>query len=89
MPHDHFYRHLNRLLDLSFVRDLAADCYAAGGRPSIDPVVFFRLQLIMFFAGIRSERQLMEQVGYNLAIAGTLATTSMSRCPIIPAESDP
>jgi transposase len=29
------------------------------GRPSIDPVVFFKLQLIMFFEGIRSERQLM------------------------------
>jgi transposase len=68
VPKDHFYRHLHRLLDLSFVRDLAADCYASGGRPSIDPEVFFRLQLIMFFSGIRSERQLMEQVSYNLAM---------------------
>jgi transposase len=37
------------------------------GRPSIDPVVFFKLQLIMFFEGIRSERQLMEMVKVNLA----------------------
>jgi transposase len=68
VPKDHFYRHLHRALDLSFVRDLAADCYAASGRPSIDPEVFFRLQLLMFFSGIRSERQLMEQVSYNLAM---------------------
>jgi transposase len=68
VPKDHFYRHLERTLDLSFVRDLAADCYASGGRPSIDPEVFFRLQLLMFFAGIRSERQLMEQASYNLAM---------------------
>jgi len=68
VPKDHFYRHLHRVLDLSFVRDLAADCYASGGRPSIDPAVFFRLQLAMFFEGIRSERKLMEQAGYNLAI---------------------
>ncbi|MDQ2786946.1 MAG: IS1182 family transposase [Chloroflexota bacterium] len=68
VPQDHFYRHLHRVFDLSFVRDLTAGCYARGGRPSIDPEVFFRLQLIMFFAGIRSERQLMEQVGYNLAM---------------------
>ncbi len=68
VPKDHFYRHLHRVLDLSFVRDLAADCYAVGGRPSIDPEVFFRLQLIMFFSGIRSERQLLEQVSYNLAM---------------------
>jgi transposase len=68
VPKDHFYRHLHRVLDLAFVRDLAADCYASGGRPSIDPEVFFRLQLAMFFEGIRSERKLMEQASYNLAI---------------------
>src|SRR4051794_2870557 len=68
VPKDHLYRHLHRVLDLSFVRDLAADCYAAGGRPSIDPEVFFRLHLLMFFAGIRSERQLLEQASYNLAM---------------------
>jgi len=37
------------------------------GRPSIDPVVFFKLELIAFFEGIRSERQLMETVNLNLA----------------------
>ena len=68
IPKDHFYRHLHRVLDLSFVRDLVADRYASGGRPSIDPEVFFRLELAMFFEGIRSERKLMEQAGYNLAI---------------------
>jgi transposase len=68
VPQHHFYRHLERVLDLSFVRDLVADRYAAGGRPSVDPVVFFKLQLMMFFAGIRSERQLLEQASYNLAM---------------------
>jgi hypothetical protein len=38
-PADHFYRHLERTLDLSFVRDLVRDLYSAFGRPSIDPVV--------------------------------------------------
>jgi transposase len=68
VPQNHFYRHLHRTLDLSFVHDLAADCYATSGRPSIDPEDFFRLQLIMFFSGIRSERQLLEQARYNLAM---------------------
>ena len=54
VPADHFYRHLERALDLGFVRDLVRDAYAAGGRPSIDPVVFFKLELILFFEGIRS-----------------------------------
>ena len=43
VPPDHFYRHLERSLDLGFVRDLVRDAYAEGGRPSIDPVVFFKL----------------------------------------------
>ncbi len=47
VPADHFYRQLDRTLDLSFVRDLVRDRYAAGGRPAIDPVVFFRLQLVL------------------------------------------
>jgi hypothetical protein len=42
VPADHFYRHVERVLDLSFVRDLVQDCFAAGGRPSVDPIVFFR-----------------------------------------------
>jgi transposase len=67
VPTDHFYRHLDATLDLSFVRAWARDCYAERGRPSIDPVVFFQLQLIMFFEAIRSERQLLETASLNLA----------------------
>src|SRR5262245_7110178 len=67
IPPDHFYRHLERSLDLGFVRDWARECYAERGRPSIDPVVFFKLQLVMFFEGIRSERQLIETASLNLA----------------------
>ena len=53
---DHFYRHMERTLELSFVREFVEETYAHGGRPSIDPVVFFKLQLVMFFEGVRSER---------------------------------
>ncbi len=67
VPPDHFYRHLEATLDLGFVRELVRDCYAVGGRPSIDPVVFFKLELIRFCAGRRSERRLMETAARNLA----------------------
>src|SRR5688500_5314176 len=67
VPEDNFYRQVERSMDLSFVRKLAVEYYASVGRPSIDPVVFFKLQLIAFFEGIRSERQLMETVNLNLA----------------------
>jgi transposase len=52
VPADHFYRHLERSLDLSFVREFVQQTYAGGGRPSIDPVVFFKLQLVMFFMAL-------------------------------------
>jgi hypothetical protein len=44
------------------------ETYANKGRPSIDPVVFFQLQLVMFFEGIRSERQLMRHAADRLSV---------------------
>ena len=68
VPLDHFYRHLERSLDLSFVREFVQETYAGKGRPSIDPIVFFKLQLVMFFEGIRSERQLMRHAADRLSV---------------------
>jgi len=68
VPQDHFYRHLERTLDLSFVREFVQQTYASSGRPSIDLIVFFKLQLVMFFEGIRSERQLMRHAADRLSI---------------------
>ena len=42
VPKDHFYRRLENTLDLLFVRELVRPLYANGGRPSVDPVVFFK-----------------------------------------------
>src|SRR5947208_6824681 len=68
VPVDHFYRHLEQSLDLSFVREFVQETYAGKGRPSIDPVVFFKLQLVMFFEGCRSERQLIRHAADRLSV---------------------
>jgi transposase len=68
VPQDHFYRRLEETLDLSFVRGLVAPLYAGGGRPSVDPIVFFELRLVMFFEDIRSERQLIGMVTDRLSL---------------------
>jgi transposase len=68
VPADNFYRRLEATLDLAFVREMAHPLYAKGGRPSVDPVVFFKLQLVMFFEGIRSERQLMKVAMDRLSV---------------------
>jgi transposase len=73
VPQDHFYRHLDRTLDLSFVREFVQETYAGKGRPSIDPIVFFKLQLVMFFEDIRSERLLMRHAADRLSVRWYLA----------------
>jgi len=66
VPPDNFYRQLDAKIDPSFMRDYVQHLYKPFGRPSIDPVVYFKLQLIMFFEAIRSERQLMSTVAMRL-----------------------
>ncbi len=68
VPEDNFYRRLHKRLDLAFVRELVRPLYAKGGRPSVDPVVFFKLQLVMFFEGLRSERELMRVATDRLSV---------------------
>jgi transposase len=68
VPEDSFYRRLESRLDLAFVRDLVRPFYAGGGRPSVDPVVFFKLQLVLFFEGLRSERELMRVAADRLSV---------------------
>jgi transposase len=41
VPANHFYRQLDRVVDLSDDGDLVKKTYAERGRPSIDPVVFW------------------------------------------------
>jgi transposase len=64
---DHILRKVDRVLDLAFVRKLTAPCYSQLGAPSIDPEVFFRMLLVAYHYGIRSDRRLCEEVRYNLA----------------------
>src|SRR6266480_2225928 len=83
VPINHFYRHLDHVLDLSFVRDLVKETYAHGGRPSIDPVVFFKLQLVMFLKTSARSGCSCSWWQINSACAGMWDTIWMSRYPII------
>src|SRR5918993_6117147 len=81
VPEDHFYRRLEGTLDLSFVRDLVRPFYAGGGRPSVDPVVFFKLQLVLFLEGLRSERELMRVAADRLSVRWYLGYDLDERLP--------
>jgi len=67
VPQDHLLRHIDRFLDLSDLREHLAPYYSHTGRPSVDPELMIRMLLIGYCLGIRSERQLCEEVKLNLA----------------------
>ena len=67
VPQDHLLRDIDRVLDLSELRDHLAPYYSHTGRPSVDPELMIRMLLIGYCCGIRSERQLCYEVTMNLA----------------------
>ena len=68
IPSDHRLRKLNQVLDLSFIHEAVRDRYCQdNGRPSIDPEVVVRLFILQAIEGIRSVRELMNEVQVNLA----------------------
>jgi len=68
IPADHPLRSIRELVDTA-LRDLSRSfdkLYARDGRPSIPPERLLRALLLQAFYTVRSERQLMEQLDYNL-----------------------
>ena len=81
---DHYLRKVDRVLELSFVAELTAECYSKGqGRPSIAPEVYFRMLLVSYIYGISSDRRLCEEVQYNLAYRGSATCRWRMQFPII------
>ena len=55
------------MVSFDFIYDLLAPYYPATGRPSVDPVSMFKMLLIGYLYGIKSERRLVEEVQLNIA----------------------
>jgi transposase len=68
VPQDHPLRTIRQLVDTVLVElsPQFAALYAATGRPSIPPEQLLRALLLQVLYTVRSERQLMEQLDYNL-----------------------
>lgn len=67
VPKNHLLRKVNKLINLGFIHDLTQSYYAGKGRPSLDPVVFFKMQLISYLFGISSDRKLCDEIQCNIA----------------------
>ncbi len=74
-----FYELLNGTLEeMDFAEEVWAMCAPAyaeverGGRPGIDPVVYFKMLMIGFFEGLESERAIAARCADSLSLRGFL-----------------
>lgn len=82
IPKAHFYEQLNRVLDLEFVRELTKPLYAErNGRPSLDPVVFFKCMLVAFFENILGDTELEYRLADSLTLRRFLGYGLEERTP--------
>lgn len=58
IPDDNFYKVLKDKLDLQFVYKSTELVYGKTGRPSLDPVVFFKMLLVGYLENVCSDRAL-------------------------------
>lgn len=65
---DDFYRRLDELLDLRFIYQECKTLYGKTGNPSIDPVVFFKINLFGFFENITSDRDLIRKASDRISV---------------------
>src|SRR6266571_7365014 len=80
---DDRYRKLDRLVDWSFVREVAAPYYAEDvGRPSIDPIVLVKLMVAAALEGIGSTRELLRQASMRLDLRRFLGYGLQERLPV-------
>ena len=68
VPKDHLLRDIDQAISLDFIYDEVRELYCEdNGRPSIDPVVLFKIILVKCIFGIRSIRQTIKEIEVNVA----------------------
>ena len=68
VPENHLLRKIDAAIDFDRIYDFVKDLYCEdNGRPSIDPVVLFKIVLIQHIYGIPSLRRTLEEINMNMA----------------------
>ena len=63
VPQDHLVRKLENALDFRFIYPKVRHCYSRHGRPSIDPVVLFKMLMINILFGYNYAKDLSGNSG--------------------------
>jgi hypothetical protein len=87
-PREGFYSKLNEhLAAMDFARRVWALCEPAyregscGGRPGIDPVIYFKMLMVGFFENLRSERAIAARCEDSLSVRAFLGYGLEERTP--------
>ena len=81
VPQEHDVRKLDSCMDWDFIYPLVKDLYSDFGRPSIDPVVLFKMVFINILFGIHSMRRTCKEIQVNLAYRWFLGIAMEDKVP--------
>ena len=81
VPQDHDVRMLESCIDWNFIYPLVENLYSDVGRPSIDPVVLFKMIFINIIFGIGSMRKTCREIQVNLAYRWFLGISMDEKVP--------
>lgn len=82
VPQDHLLRKVDKHIDFSFIHELVKDLYCPdNGRPALDSTLLFKLLLLGYLFGVRSERQLIREVQVNVAYRWFLGLNLTDKVP--------
>lgn len=81
VPQDHKVRELEEAIDWNFIYPEARPLYSLFGRPSIDPVILFKMIFINFTFGINSMRRTCKEIEVNLAYRWFLGLSIEDKVP--------
>ena len=82
VPDNHLLRKIDRAVDFTRIYDFVSELYCEdNGRPSVDPVVIFKIVMIQHLFGLRSLRQTQAEVEVNVAYRWFLGYTMSQQIP--------
>lgn len=81
VPNDHDVRKLESCINWNFIYPLVEHLYSDFGRPSIDPVILFKMIFINIIFGIGSMRKTCEEIQVNLAYRWLLGISMDEQVP--------
>ena len=82
VPKKHLVRDIEAAIDFRFIYEAVRELYCEdNGRPSIDPVVLFKIVLLQYTFGIRSMRQTIKEIEVNMAYRWFLGYGMLDQVP--------